>query len=35
MKFELAKLDFDGAVGILAMNQPEVMNAVRRKWLAH
>ena len=28
MEFEQAKLDLDGAVGILTMNHPEVMNAV-------
>jgi 2-(1,2-epoxy-1,2-dihydrophenyl)acetyl-CoA isomerase len=28
MEFEQVKLDFDGAVGILTMNHPEVMNAV-------
>ena len=28
MEFEHAKLDLDGAVGVLTMNHPEVMNAV-------
>jgi 2-(1,2-epoxy-1,2-dihydrophenyl)acetyl-CoA isomerase len=28
MEFERAKLDFEGAVGILTLNHPEVMNAV-------
>ena len=28
MEFELARLDFDGAVGIVTLNHPEVMNAV-------
>jgi len=28
MEFEHAKLDLDGAVGILSLNQPEIMNAV-------
>ena len=28
MEFERAKLDFDGQIGILKLNHPEVMNAV-------
>ncbi|HLW69638.1 MAG TPA: enoyl-CoA hydratase/isomerase [Candidatus Binataceae bacterium] len=28
MEFERAKLDFDGSVGVLTLNHPEVMNAV-------
>lgn len=28
MEFERAKLEFDGQIGILKLNHPEVMNAV-------